>query len=354
MNEADPKGEVAKGGVGRPPDHPAVAAGRIGVLLINLGTPDATDYWSMRRYLKEFLSDPRVIEWPKIFWWPVLNGIVLSKRPQKSGRAYDKIWNRERDESPLRTVTRSQADLLRSAIADLGEHVSVNWAMRYGTPSIADRISALKEAGAERILLFPLYPQYSASTTASVNDKAFEALAGMRWQPAVRTVPPFYDDPVHIDALAASVRAHLDALTWEPEVVLASFHGIPKPYFERGDPYYCHCQKTSRLLRAALGMDEANFRTVFQSRFGPDEWLQPYTDVTVAELAKSGVRRLVILTPGFVTDCLETLEEIAGEAGEIFREHGGEEFSFIACLNDSRHGMRVIEHLVRRELAGWV
>ncbi len=338
----------------KPADHPGIAHGRIGVLLVNLGTPDGTDYWSMRRYLKEFLSDPRVIEWPKLYWWPILNGIVLQRRPQRSGRAYEKIWNRERNESPLRTITRSQADQLAATLAETNPAIIVDWAMRYGQPAIGARIEALKAQGAERILLFPLYPQYSASTTATVADKAFEALQRMRWQPSIRLVPPYYDEPVYIEALAQSVRNHLGSLDWQPEMILASFHGIPKSYFEKGDPYYCHCQKTSRLLREALGWDGKRWRTTFQSRFGPEEWLKPYTDETVAELARSGIRRLAVLTPGFVADCLETLEEIAGEAAETFEAHGGELFAFIPCLNDSPEGMAVITHLVRRELSGWI
>ncbi|WP_107991036.1 ferrochelatase [Breoghania corrubedonensis] len=327
--------------------------GKIGVLLVNLGTPDGTDYWPMRRYLREFLSDKRVIEWPRWLWYPILHGIVLTRRPSKSGAAYASIWNRERDESPLRTVTRAQGEKLAAAFA--GEpQVVVDWAMRYGNPSIAERLDALTAAGCERILAFPLYPQYSASTTATVNDKVFEALQKMRWQPALRTVPPYHDEPVYIEALAHSIETHLASLDFEPEVVLTSFHGIPQSYFKKGDPYHCHCQKTTRLLRERLGWDEKRLRITFQSRFGPEEWLQPYTDKTVEALAKEGVKRIAIINPGFVTDCLETLEEIAGENAEIFHENGGEKFSHIPCLNDSDDGMRVIEAVVRRELSGWL
>ncbi len=336
-----------------PADHPKVAVGKVGVLLINLGTPDGTDYWSMRRYLSEFLSDRRVIEWPRLLWYPILHGIVLMRRPTKSGEAYASIWNRERDESPLRTVTRAQAEKLGEALAGSSQ-VVVDWAMRYGTPSIAERLNALTAAGCDRILVFPLYPQYSASTTATVNDKVFEALQSMRWQPSLRTVPPYHDEPVYIDALANSIETHLAGLDFEPEVVLASFHGIPQSYFDKGDPYHCHCQKTTRLLRERLGWDEDRLRITFQSRFGPEEWLQPYTDKTVEKLARDGVKRLAIINPGFVTDCLETLEEIAVENAEIFQEHGGEKFSHIPCLNDSDEGMRVIEAVVRRELGGWI
>lgn len=324
------------------------------MLLVNLGTPDATDYWSMRRYLKEFLSDRRVIETPRLVWWPILNLIVLTKRPKSSGEAYDLIWNREKDESPLRTITRSQAELLGARLADLGESMIVDWAMRYGNPSIASVLDRMTQAGCERILIYPLYPQYSAATTATVNDKAFEALTKMRWQPAVRTVPAYHDDPAYIDALAASMLKHLETLPFEPEVVIASYHGLPKSYFEKGDPYHCHCAKTTRLLRQRLGWDDKRLMMTFQSRFGREEWLQPYTDETVKRLAREGIRRLAVVTPGFVADCVETLEEIAGQNREFFEHEGGEHFAAIPCLNDSDEGMDVIETVVRRELAGWV
>jgi ferrochelatase len=336
----------------RPKDHPDVAYGRIGVLLVNLGTPDATEYWSMRRYLKEFLSDRRVVEANRLVWWLVLNGIILTLRPKKSGHAYDKIWNRELDESPLRTVTREQAERLVERLDELAD-VRVDWAMRYGNPSIASGLARLKAEGCERILVFPLYPQYSAATTATVNDKAFEALVPMRWQPAVRTVPPYYDDPVYIGALAASLREGLDKLDFKPETVLASFHGLPQSYFDKGDPYYCHCAKTTRLLRAALSWGDDRLLMTFQSRFGREEWLKPYTDATVERLAREGVKRIAVIAPGFVADCVETLEEIAMQNGDIFRAHGGESFALIPCLNASKHGIDVIEHVVRRELSGW-
>ena len=336
-----------------PPEHPPVRAGRVGVLLVNLGTPDGTSYWPMRRYLSEFLSDRRVIELPRAVWQPILQGIVLSTRPKKSGRAYEEIWNHERGESWLRTYTRSQGELLAERLAD-HEHVTVDWAMRYGQPSIAERTEALRDQGCERIVMFPLYPQYSATTTATVNDKFFEALQATRYQPAVRTVPPYHDEPAYIAALADSVTGHLATLDWEPELVVASFHGIPQRYFRAGDPYHCHCQKTARLLREQLGWPPERLMTTFQSRFGPEEWLQPYTDKTVEALAEKGVRRLAVMNPGFVSDCLETLEEIAGEAGELFEAAGGERFTHIPCLNDTPGGMDVIETVVRRELAGWV
>ena len=335
-------------------DHPAVAGGRIGVLLVNLGTPDATDYFSMRRYLKEFLSDRRVIEENRLKWWLVLNGIILTVRPGRKGRDYEKIWNRELNESPLRTITRSQAEKLAAHLLPSGGNIVIDWAMRYGSPSIASRLELLQQQGCDRILVFPLYPQYSAATTATVCDKAFEALMRMRFQPALRVVPPYYDEPIYIDALASSLGAELKKLNFVPEVILASFHGVPKEYVLKGDPYQSHCETTTRLLRERLGMDAQRLRMTFQSRFGSAEWLQPYTDETVRTLARQGIKKLAIITPGFVADCLETLEEIAGENAEYFYHAGGENFAAIPCLNDGEHGMRLIEHLVRRELRGWI
>ena len=336
-----------------PAGHPSVEWGRIGVLLVNLGTPDATDYWSMRRYLKEFLSDRRVIEVNRAVWWFVLNFLVLTRRPRAKGRDYDKIWNKERNEGPLRTITRSQAEKLAANFVS-DSRVIVDWAMRYGNPSIASRLEALQKAGCERILLVPLYPQYAAATTATVCDKAFEALARMRWQPSLRVAPPWFDDPVYVEAVAASIEADLAKLSWKPDVVLASFHGIPQEYFDKGDPYHCHCAKTTRLLRERLRLDEKQFRMTFQSRFGRAEWIKPYTDMTVKALAEEGVKNLAVVTPGFAADCLETLEEIAGENAEIFHHHGGVNFRAIPCLNDSESGMRVIRAVVDRELKGWI
>lgn len=336
-----------------PSDHPPVRFGKVGVLLVNLGTPDGTDYWSMRRYLAEFLSDRRVIEWSPLYWYPILYGIVLNKRPQKVGKAYEEIWNKDLNESYLRTYTRNQGELLGKALTDL-PNVKVDWAMRYGNPSIASKMQELQKDGCEKILVFPLYPQYAAATTATVNDEAFKALLKMRWQPALRTVPQYSDDAVYIDALASSITSHLATLDWEPEVVLTSFHGIPMSYFKQGDPYHCQCMKTARLLRERLGWTKERLRVTFQSRFGPEEWLQPYTDKTVEKLAQEGVKRIAVINPGFVSDCLETLEEIAGEAGELFHHNGGEKFTHIPCLNDTPDGMRVLEHIVRRELQGWI
>ncbi len=335
-----------------PPDHPDVRFGKIGVLLANLGSPSGTDYWPMRRYLKEFLSDRRVIEVARPLWWLILNVIVLNTRPQKSGHAYATVWNRERNEAPLITITRAQAEKLGTRLA--GDGIVVDWAMRYGAPAIGERLRGLKAAGCERILVAPLYPQYAAATTATANDVAFKALQAMRWQPAIRTLPPYHDDPVYIAALANSLTTHLATLDFEPEVVLASFHGLPREYLDKGDPYHCHCQKTTRLLREKLGWPEERLRICFQSRFGRAEWLKPYFDETIADLAGGGVKRLAVIMPGFSADCLETLEEIAIRGGETFRQHGGEHYAAIPCLNDSEAGMRLIEHLVRRELAGWV
>lgn len=336
-----------------PEDHPPVAFGKVGVLIVNLGTPEATDYWPMRRYLSEFLKDRRVIEWPRVLWYPILYGIILMVRPGRKGKDYATIWNKDRDESYLRTYTRSQSDILAEQLKD-NEHVIVDWGMRYGNPSIASRLDALKEQGCERILLFPLYPQYASATTATVNDKAFEHLMKQRWQPAIRTVPAYHDEPVYIEALARSIEEHLATLDFEPEKVIASYHGIPQSYFKKGDPYHCHCHKTTRLLNERLGWEKGRLITCFQSRFGPEEWLQPYTDKTVEKLASDGVKNIAVFNPGFVSDCLETLEEIAMEAHEIFEEHGGQNFAYIPCLNDSANGMAVLEAIVRRELQGWV
>ncbi|EHK57694.1 ferrochelatase [Allomesorhizobium alhagi] len=347
------KTSKAEAGRQLPVAHPALKSPKIGVMLVNLGTPDGTDFGSMWRYLREFLSDPRVIELPRIAWYPILYGIVLNTRPTKSGANYRKIWNRERDESPLRTYTRAQSEKLAEALRDEPQIV-VGWAMRYGNPStksVADRLVA---QGCDRLLVLPLYPQYSATTTATANDKLFAALAKMRRQPAVRSVPAYYDDPVYVDAVARSIETHLVSLDFAPEVVIASYHGIPKPYSDKGDPYYWHCLETTRLVRERLGWGEEKLITTFQSRFGAQEWLQPYTDKTVERLAREGVKSIAIVNPGFSSDCIETLEEIAVEAREIFLHAGGANFAHIPCLNDSPGGMAVIEALVRRELSGWI
>ncbi|MFN3891695.1 MAG: ferrochelatase [Beijerinckiaceae bacterium] len=357
MNEHAAIDRPAEGA--RPAGHPPVAFGKVGVLVVNLGTPDGTDYWSMRRYLKEFLSDRRVIETPRLIWWPLLNFIILSTRPGRKGKDYETIWNRELDEGPLRTITRSQSDKLAQWVAGGGlgaskRPVMVDWAMRYGNPSIASRLEALQKLGCERVLIVPLYPQYAAATTATVADKAFDALKEMRWQPAVRIAPPWHDEPAYIDALARSTRRQLAALDFEPEVLVASFHGIPQDYFDKGDPYHCHCAKTTRLLREALGWSADRVIMTFQSRFGPAEWIKPYTDEMMKALAEKGVKRIAVTTPGFAADCLETIEEIGVENRDIFLEHGGEQFARLDCLNDSEEGMAVIEAVVANELKGWI
>ena len=337
----------------RPADHPPAPNGRVGVLIANLGTPEGTDYWSIRRYLKEFLSDRRVIETPRPIWLPILQFILLT-RPRARGRDYESIWNRERNEGPLKTITRSQSEKLGIALRNLEREVVVDWAMRYGSPSIGERLKALQAQGCDRILVIPLYPQYCAASTATVGDKVFETLKSMRWQPALRVAAPYYDDPVYIDALARSIRAGLAKLDFEPEVAVASYHGIPQAYFDKGDPYYCHCAKTTRLLGEALKLDGERLKMTFQSRFGRAEWLKPYTADTIRELASRGVKRVVVVTPGFAADCLETLEEIGVENAHTFREAGGERFAAIPCLNDSVEGVAVIEAVARRELRGWV
>ena len=334
-----------------PAEHPPVRWGRVGVLLMNLGTPEGTSYWPMRRYLKEFLSDRRVIEVPRLIWWPLLNLIILTKRPGPKGKDYASVWNNERDEGPLKTITRGQCERLQAAMRD---SVVVDWAMRYGKPEVSLRIQALLDQGCDRILLVPLYPQYAAATSATACDQAFKALMQMRWQPTVRVSPPYHDDPVYIEAMAQSVREGLAKLDFEPEVILTSFHGVPKSYLLKGDPYHCQCVKTGRLIREALGFSPEKMRVTFQSRFGNEEWLKPYTDETVQGLAKSGVKRMAIVAPGFTADCLETLEELDGENRHYFEENGGERFAYIPCLNDSDLGMRVIENVVRRELQGWL
>jgi ferrochelatase len=326
---------------------------RIGVLLVNLGTPDTADAAGVRVYLKEFLSDPRVIEDQGLLWKLILNGIILRVRPGRKARDYQKIWNTERNESPLKTITRSQAEKLAEAIAD-HDHVVVDWAMRYGNPSIGARIDALTAQGCDRLLVVPLYPQYSAATSATVCDEVFRVLAEKRAQPTLRVTPPYYDDPDYIEALAVSMSGHLASLPFKPELIVASFHGMPQKYVDQGDPYYGQCVATTESLRKRLGLDASKLLLTFQSRFGNDEWLQPYTDKTIEKLAKDGVKRIAVVTPGFAADCLETLEEIAQENAEIFRHNGGEQFSAIPCLNDSEPGMDVIRQLVLRELQGWI
>jgi ferrochelatase len=329
-----------------PSDHPLIPQPKIGLLLINLGTPNAPEPGSVRLYLKEFLSDPRVVEIPQLVWQPILRGIVLTTRPKKSAHAYSQVWTDEG--SPLAAITARQAKALEGAF---GEGVTVDYAMRYGRPAIRERIEALKGAGCERILIAPLYPQYCAATTATANDEAFAYLRKMRWQPAVRTLPPYYDDPAYIDALKRVTEEGLASLNFEPQAVIASFHGMPERTLELGDPYHCHCRKTARLLSEAMGRE---LIVVFQSRFGRAKWLEPATDVTLAGLPPQGVTKVAILAPGFSADCLETLEELAIRGRETFLEAGGTHFAYLPCLNDSGPGLAMLRSLLARELEGWL
>ena len=330
----------------KPADHPIIPTSRVGILLINLGTPDAPDPASVRRYLAEFLSDPRVVEIPRLIWNPILYGAILTTRPKKSAHAYQQVWTPEG--SPLAVHTRATALALQQA---MGMDVHVDWAMRYGNPSIADRLKAMKDIGCDRILLAPLYPQYSAATTATANDAAFAAFGAMRWQPAVRTLPPYHDDPAYIVALKASVERHLAALDFVPDALLASFHGMPERTLHLGDPYHCQSVKTVRLLREALTLP---VHMSFQSRFGRAKWLEPETEATLTELVRQGVRNIAVLTPGFSADCLETLEEIALRAREVFLRQGGEKFALLPCLNASSEAITLYQRLMGRELSGWV
>jgi len=331
-----------------PSDHPPVAFGRIGVLLVNLGTPDAPETGPVRRYLGEFLSDRRVVELPPILWQPLLRGVVLLTRPKRTAANYAKIWDRTANDSPLRVITAAQSASLSLA---LGDGVIVDWAMRYGIPSIPDRLQALKDAGCERILIAPLYPQYSSATTGTVNDKVFETLMKWRWQPALRTLPPYHDDPIFLDALAASFNDGVAGLDFAPDLLLTSFHGMPRSTLDKGDPYHCQCRKTARLLSGRI---DTPLEVSFQSRLGRAEWLKPYTDVTLAELPKRGVRKLVVMSPGFSADNLETLEEVAMEGRATFLEAGGTDFAYLPCLNVGAIGNAALTAIVRRELAGWV
>ena len=333
----------------RPSDHPPVATGGIGVLLVNLGTPDAPTPAAVRRYLAEFLSDRRVVEIPPIAWQPILRGVVLRTRPKKSAHAYSQVWTEAG--SPLAAITAEQARRLQER---LGEGIRVAWAMRYGNPAIAGALQALLDAGCERVLLAPLYPQYCAATTATAVDAAADALKAMRRQPALRTLPPYYDDAAYITALAADLGAQLDALDFVPEVLLLSFHGMPARTLQLGDPYHCHCRVTARLLEDAIARPGLRFVTTFQSRFGRAKWLEPATDAVLAEETAKGTRRLAVAAPGFAADCLETLEELAIRGRDRFLGGGGERFAALACLNAAEPGMDMLEALVRRELAGWI
>jgi ferrochelatase len=326
----------------------------IGVLIVNLGTPDAPDATAIRRYLKEFLSDKRVIEKEGLLWKLVLNGIILPLRSRRKARDYQRIWNREKNESPFKTITRSQAEKLAGILEPLGRHVIVDWAMRYASPPIASRLEALIARGCERILVMPLYPQYAAATTATVCDEVFRFLMGLRRQPALRILPAYYEDPYYIEVLASSLQAELKALPFTPDVIVASYHGMPKDCVLKGDPYESQCVRTTQLLREKLGLDETKLILTYQSRFGRAKWLEPYTINTMKALAKKGVKNLVVMTPGFSADCLETLEEIAIENAHVFKRYGGKNYVAIPCLNDSEAGMLMLWQLAMRELKGWV
>lgn len=329
-----------------PANHPPINTPRIGVLLVNLGTPEAPNAPAVRRYLKQFLSDKRVVEIPALIWQPILRGIILNVRPKKSAANYAKIWMPEG--SPLAVYTKAQAEALQGR---LGDAVDVRYAMRYGEPSIERQLTSMKADGCNRILLAPLYPQYSGATTATVVDEAFRSLAAMRWQPALRTMPTYHDDPAYIDALAASLKSELAKLDFEPDAVIASFHGMPERTLHLGDPYHCQCHKTARLLSEALGKP---LTIAFQSRFGRAKWLEPSTEDTIKRLAEDGKKKIAIFAPGFSADCLETLEELALQGKEQFEEAGGEHYAYLPCLNADAAGMEMLETLVRRELSGWL
>ena len=332
----------------------APGTARIGVLLVNLGTPDAANAAAVRRYLKEFLTDPRVIEKNSLLWKILLNGVILPFRSRRKVRDYRQIWNRERDESPLKTITRSQAEQLANLLKPIGKHIIVDWAMRYAAPSIASRLAAFAERGCDRILIMPLYPQYAAPTTATVGDEVFRFLMKLRRQPALRIMPAYFDDLDYIGALASSLETGLAALPFKPDLIVASYHGMPLEYVRKGDPYQTQCEATTDLLRRHLKLDDQNLILAYQSRFGRAKWLEPSTIQTVKKLAKNGVKNLVVITPGFSADCLETLEEIAVENARVFKRYGGEKFAAIPCLNDSEPGMLMIARLAVRELKGWI
>jgi ferrochelatase len=336
-------------------DHPPVRMGRIGILLANLGTPDSPDYWPMRRYLSEFLSDRRVVDYSPWLWQPLLQLVILSKRPFSSGANYRSIWNTKADESPLMTITKDQTAAIAAAMqARFGDAVMVDFCMRYGNPSTKSKVDAMVAAGCDRILFLPLYPHYAGATWATANDQLFRVLMGLKWQPAVRIVPPYFDQPTYIDALAQSVERAYAAKVRQPQMLLCSYHGVPERYLKEGDPYHCQCLKTTRLLRERLGWDKTQITTTFQSRFGPEEWLKPYTVEEVARLAKAGVKRLAVCAPAFSADCIETLEEINEEIRESFEHAGGEEFTYIPCLNDDAAHIAALSGVIADNLRGWI
>lgn len=328
--------------------HPKVNFGKTGVLIVNLGTPDSTNWLDIRRYLKEFLSDRRVIETNPILWWFILNLIILNLRPHKTAKAYKKIWMTDTNESPLRYYTRSQTEKLCNRFGS-AQNIITDYAMRYGNPSIKSKLNLLKEQGCEKLIILPLYPQYAAATTATVCDEVYRCLMEMRWQPSLQIIPHYESEPLYIAALSNSIKAQLEKLSWKPDVILSSFHGIPKKYFDKGDPYQCYCHKTNRLLKEHFG-NSIPIEISFQSRFGPAEWLQPYTDKTLEKLAQEGKKNILMICPGFASDCVETLEEIEMEGQATFKEHGGENFSMVPCLNDSEDHINLLEYLIKKHI----
>ncbi|MCK0102822.1 ferrochelatase [Pseudohalocynthiibacter sp. F2068] len=338
-----------------PEGHPTIPPARVGVLIANLGTPDGYDYRSMRRYLNEFLSDQRVIDYPAWKWQPLLQLIILTKRPFSSGAAYKSIWNEEAGESPLMTITKAQTNKLRQVLSKrYGNQVVVDFSMRYGNPSTKSKVEALIAAGCQKILFFPLYPHYAGATTATANDAFFKALSDATWQPAVRTVPAYFEQPSYIDALAQSVERAYAKLDTRPDHLIASYHGMPERYLTQGDPYHCQCQKTSRLLKERLGWDDGEIITTFQSKFGPEEWLKPYTVEEVARLAKAGKKNIAVIAPAFSADCIETLEEINEEIFESFEHAGGEKFTYVPCLNDEDAHISALSNVIEQNLCGWL
>jgi protoporphyrin/coproporphyrin ferrochelatase len=329
-------------------NHPPVKHGKTGVLIVNLGTPDSTSWWDIRRYLKEFLSDRRVIETNPVLWSIILNLIILNFRPHKTARAYKKIWMKDTNESPLRFYTRSQAEKLSTKLKTYS-NIIVDYAMRYGNPSIKSKLDYLHKEGCEKLIILPLYPQYAAATTATVCDEVYRVLMKMRWQPSLQIIPHYESEPLYIGALVNSINNHLKKIDWIPDVILSSFHGIPKKYFDKGDPYQCYCHKTNRLMKEKFG-NSIPIEISFQSRFGPAEWLRPYTDKTLERLAKEGTSNVLMICPGFSSDCVETLEEIEMEGQETFKENGGKNFSVVPCLNDNDDHINLLEYLIKKHL----
>ncbi|GHF35672.1 ferrochelatase [Seohaeicola zhoushanensis] len=338
-----------------PATHPALPREKVGILLANLGTPDNHDYWSMRRYLSEFLSDKRVIDYPAWKWQPLLQTVILAKRPFSSGANYRLIWNTEANESPLMTITKAQtAKVAETMSARFGARVMVDFCMRYGNPSTESKVREMVAQGCSRILFFPLYPQYAGATTATANDQFFRALMKEKWQPASRTVPAYFDHPAFIEALAQSVERTYATLDHRPDLLVCSYHGMPERYLTSGDPYHCQCQKTTRLLKERLGWESSDLVTTFQSKFGPEEWLKPYTVEEVARLAQAGTKRIAVIAPAFSADCIETLEEINGEIRESFEHAGGESFTYVPCLNDDDAHIAALGEIIAENLRGWV